>query len=46
MPTAPTQAPPATLAELEAQLKREMYEPGCPPQVSEATARTDAHAVA
>jgi hypothetical protein len=46
MPTVSTQAPPATLAELEAQLQREMYDPGCPPQVSEATARTDARHVA
>ncbi len=45
------QAPPAvnpvaTLAELEAQLRRQMYEPGCPAHVTEATARADAHAVA
>jgi hypothetical protein len=35
----------ATLAELEAQLRRAMYEPGTPDQVSEATARTDAYQV-
>jgi hypothetical protein len=41
-PTAPVNA----LADLEAQLRREMYEPGCPAQILEATARHDAHAVA